>query len=330
MFNENDNSGVKTSEGIPVEASKLEQLKGSHEMKAEDVQLEFEEVVGRAMEKISDEEKSSGIEQIQEEVTGLLKKLQEKINFDDDSLRLLEEAILDVKMEAFNCNMALSVGYTLYKEQEEENKKLLEAISFGKEELKRQMYDSLTGVYLKEYFMSGFRSTLSTLQREAFTSSVPISVLFFDIDHFKHVNDEYGHLAGDDVLAKIGKIVSEGFQRQSDTVGRFGGEEFGVVMPKCNLHNAMRLAENLRKKVEEATFTTLVGKEEVEFGVTISIGALTVMLHKSSNDDLDDTMRSILEQVDALMYQGKNSGRNKVIAEEINIGEMSDVDGVLV
>ncbi len=123
-----------------------------------------------------------------------------------------------------------------------------------------------------------------------------MSIIFFDIDYFKKVNDTYGHEVGDLVLIEISKLVTQNI-RQSDIFGRWGGEEFLIILPETSLESAKKLAEKLRKIIENHTFEK-VGKITCSFGVT--------------EFKEDDTYETIISRVDELLYKSKTSGRNRV------------------
>ena len=125
----------------------------------------------------------------------------------------------------------------------------------------------------------------------------PFSLIFFDIDHFKKINDEYGHKTGDMILIKLAKLVSLEI-RKSDTFARWGGEEFAVIMPKINKKTAGEIAEKLREKIE---------KHDFKFGkkVTCSFGVTQMKT--------GDTANSIVTRVDEALYKAKNEGRNRVV-----------------
>jgi len=124
----------------------------------------------------------------------------------------------------------------------------------------------------------------------------PMSVIFFDIDHFKRVNDKYGHKTGDLVLIELVKLISQNI-RKSDIFGRWGGEEFLIILPETTLIQAVKLAEKLRKTVEEYDF------EEIP-SINISIGV--TQLQKGDN------ITSLITRVDKFLYKSKENGRNKV------------------
>ncbi len=128
------------------------------------------------------------------------------------------------------------------------------------------------------------------------------AVLMYDIDHFKRVNDSYGHDVGDQVLVKISELV-QGRVRACDMVARIGGEEIVVLLPDTELNAAKGVAEELRKNIAALHFEA-AGER---FKVTVTFG---VTLHNVTDRTPDD----ILRRVDKLMYEGKQSGRNRVVA----------------
>ncbi len=295
------------------------------------VQLKFREAVGRAMEEISDKEIREGIQAIQQDVLILLRKLQEEAGLNDKSLQMFEDEIIDAKVNAFIATTALESERKMRQHLMRQNNELKETLGSSQAELKKEMYDDLTGLYRKKYLLNGLRKTISLLQREAYNAPVPLSVMFFDVDHFKNVNDKYGHQTGDEVLATMGELIGTMFQRESDTVGRYGGEEFVAVLPRCNIKDAAKLAESLRTVVEDTPIkTSHKGKIET-FGVTISVGVVTALLHKVTDGKTGRAMDYILKQADTLLYECKQTGRNKVSLREVNVGENpKELGGVLV
>lgn len=127
------------------------------------------------------------------------------------------------------------------------------------------------------------------------------SLVVMDIDHFKKVNDEYGHMAGDRTLKAIASLLG-GHMRGSDVLVRYGGEEFVMILPETSDEQAERMAERIRHHVENATFKHSGGT----IRVTISAGVGEVLKPKDTPDDL-------FARVDAAMYQAKQTGRNKVV-----------------
>lgn len=295
------------------------------------VQLKFREAVGRAMEEISDKEIREGIQAIQNDVLVLLRKLQEESGLHDKSLQLFEDEVIDAKVNAFIAATALESERKIRQHLIRQNNELRETLDSSQAELRKEMYDDLTGVYRKKYLLNGLRKTLSLLQREAYSKPIPLSVMFFDIDYFKKVNDKYGHQAGDEVLSNLGEIIGNMFQRESDTVGRYGGEEFVAVLPRCNIKDAKNLAESLRSVIEDTPMETVYKGKIETFGVTISVGVVTALLHKVTDGKTGRAMDYILKQADTLLYECKQTGRNKVSLRQVDVGENpEELGGVLV
>ncbi len=152
--------------------------------------------------------------------------------------------------------------------------------------------DALTHVHNRYSIMKIFSNEISRSKRH----STPLSILMYDIDHFKTVNDTWGHSVGDKVLISLTSLVGSTI-RDVDYIGRYGGEEFLIIMPNTVLENATIYAERLRQTVEDYYF------EEIG-NLTISIGIVELQ-----NDDNIDLM---FKRVDDLLYESKNKGRNKV------------------
>ena len=157
-------------------------------------------------------------------------------------------------------------------------------------------HDMLTGVLNRRAILARLRTAFLAARER----SQPLAVLFLDLDHFKRINDSYGHRAGDQCLrAVIAPIASE--LRQGDALGRYGGEEFLVVLPGASVANAEGVAERIRKRVEELPM--LVSGTRV--GLTMSIGVATLDAGVMTPDDL-------IERADAALYLSKTGGRNLV------------------
>ena len=130
---------------------------------------------------------------------------------------------------------------------------------------------------------------------------LPMSVLLMDLDHFKKVNDRYGHAAGDDVLLEFVARIAQNL-RESDVLGRYGGEEFVVLLPNTELDQAMRLAERLKQAINAEWFRA----QGVPVAVTVSIGATT----RLPEDNID----RLLQRADIALYDAKAKGRNRVVS----------------
>ncbi len=158
--------------------------------------------------------------------------------------------------------------------------------------------DSLTGCYNRRSFDLRLEQNLHLATRML----EPLSVVMLDLDHFKQINDQAGHETGDVVLCMLAETLRNGL-RAVDTVARFGGDEFVIILPQANTEGAMIVAERLRKRIEQI--------EVPGFGqVTSSFGIATFPNHASSRDDL-------LAAADRALYDAKNSGRNRISVVDI-------------
>ena len=130
------------------------------------------------------------------------------------------------------------------------------------------------------------------------------SCLMIDIDFFKEVNDTYGHAVGDEVLKKLGDIfLSKDIFRENDIIGRYGGEEFVVILPNTNSKNALIPAERLRKKIKENVF---YDGNNTQFSITITIGISEYLESDKNSDD-------IIIRADKALYYGKTNGRDRIV-----------------
>ncbi len=171
------------------------------------------------------------------------------------------------------------------------------------EKLKQQMekikqevrIDPLTRVDNRRAFDTRIKREFASFKRYG----SKVSMIMIDIDHFKMVNDTYGHRTGDGVLRVVAGIIRKEI-RDIDSLARYGGEEFAVILPNTVLSSALEVAERLRAKVEESRFS-YKGKQ---FSVTISLGVGEIQE--------DDTLESFLRRVDAALYAAKHAGRNQV------------------
>jgi diguanylate cyclase (GGDEF)-like protein len=155
--------------------------------------------------------------------------------------------------------------------------------------------------YLTTLFNRG--AVLEMLERELNRSvreKCPTAVLLGDLDHFKEVNDEHGHPIGDEVLREAARRLL-GSVRNYDFVGRYGGEEFLVVLPNCAAADALARAEQLREAVATTPISTVCGP----ISITISIGVMV------TQEGGDSTIDDILREVDAALYAAKAAGRNR-------------------
>ncbi|NUT89645.1 diguanylate cyclase [Pseudomonas corrugata] len=160
--------------------------------------------------------------------------------------------------------------------------------------------DRLTGLYNRGYWEENLKATYARHQRYGNNSSL----VMFDIDHFKRVNDTYGHQAGDKVIEQVASLVRE-HVRDSDVAGRYGGEEFGVVLSDTDKAGARMFAERLRKAVEE--MDVRYGDKVIRF--TISLGVADLSPPSNTHADL-------IAWADEALYTSKKTGRNRVTVHE--------------
>lgn len=168
-------------------------------------------------------------------------------------------------------------------------------------------HDGLTGLWNHRMIVQRLRQEVDRSHRE----NVPLSVIMVDIDNFKNVNDTFGHPAGDQVLVEI-SLIFQSLVRSYDWVGRYGGEEFLVILPGSNFASGHRRAEQFRAAVEAAH--TWHGESEVQ--VTASFGLTS---------GFPSTCETMIEAADAALYRAKSNGRNCVIATEIEPAGSSPV-----
>lgn len=156
------------------------------------------------------------------------------------------------------------------------------------------MHDVLTELYNRRACQLEIEKIIAASARHGF----PVVAVMFDIDHFKNVNDTFGHEAGDEVIKEFGRILRESC-RKEDVAGRWGGEEFVMLMPYTNAEEGRQVCERARRLVQAAAFSNVTGT------VTVSAG-LSELRNKESLD-------SLMARVDEALYEAKSSGRNRVI-----------------
>ena len=158
--------------------------------------------------------------------------------------------------------------------------------------------DELTGLFNRRYLLE--RLTHEALRAKRYGS--PLCLMMLDLDHFKRINDTYGHLVGDQVLARVGGVLHETI-RATDIAGRYGGEEFCIALTETSVQGACLMAERLRQRIAAEVFTTDDG---TTFQATCSIGIAPY------TSDLAD-LPAFLGRADSALYEAKTSGRNRVV-----------------
>jgi diguanylate cyclase (GGDEF)-like protein len=168
--------------------------------------------------------------------------------------------------------------------------------AYHEEIYKMTIMDGLTGCYNKRYFLEQLERELARCGR----SKRPLSLVMLDIDHFKTINDDHGHLTGDHVLRELSARVRRRV-RKDEIFARYGGEEFAIVLPEAGHDNALNYAEKIRKLVEAEPFAF----EQERIPVTISLGVATVYE--------ETPVATFIKNTDECLYKAKRNGRNQVV-----------------
>ncbi len=160
--------------------------------------------------------------------------------------------------------------------------------------------DFLTGLANRHKFSS----YISQQWSYCVNNNLPISLLMIDIDHFKRFNDEYGHVAGDRCLKRIGDVLSLSLPNRDALAARYGGEEFAIVLPNCHAQNAQLLAMRLKRHFAQLSIKLFA--LETDTKLTVSIGVATHHNHRYASPE------SLINGADTLLYQAKAQGRNQI------------------
>ena len=226
-----------------------------------------------------------------------LKGATEKLSaaYDREQVKAVIEALMKSTREIQETNKALEDRLAISKVEINNLQDSLEAIRA------ESMTDPLTGLGNRKYFDRAVEDAVAL----AISEGGPLSLLMFDIDHFKSFNDNYGHLTGDQVLRLVAMSLKQTIKGQ-DITARYGGEEFAVVLPNTGMSQALTVADHIRravmaKELKKKSTGELLGR------VTISVG---VSILRSG-----DTADSLIERADACLYAAKRNGRNRVICE---------------
>jgi diguanylate cyclase (GGDEF)-like protein len=162
---------------------------------------------------------------------------------------------------------------------------------------KEAIYDTLTDLFNRRYF----EERLSAEAQKAFESESNLSIIMVDIDHFKKVNDTFGHDGGDKVLREIASLLKNSV-RKHDTVARYGGEEFVLLLPGAPLDPTNMVAERIRRSVENTSFD--MGQTQIH--ITISLGISNFPIHRMKSKE------ELVKMADLALYEAKRGGRNRV------------------
>ncbi len=232
---------------------------------------------------------------IDDSIVGVIELInrKEKVNFDDKDLSILE--------------IFANYTSTLIKNA-------LDARRF--EDLSKK--DNLTGLYNDRYFYE----ILDIEAKKAIKEGSDLSLIFFDLDHFKEVNDTHGHLVGSRVLKEIALIVDEVFLESDASSSRYGGDEFVILLPGYSLEQSAVYGETLREAIEKNIFVRerpAPGEPalNIEGVITCSLGVAS--LEKDEGKELNKMKASLIRRADAAMYRAKDLGKNRVcLAEDLD------------
>ncbi|WP_188540723.1 histidine kinase N-terminal 7TM domain-containing diguanylate cyclase [Paenibacillus segetis] len=213
--------------------------------------------------------------------TSELHRLIDETNFQNEVLQLRNQSLIGIQHELFQTNQKLE----------------LMAIT-----------DSLTGCYNRHFLTQQLEHEVMKNMKY----QIPFALFLLDIDFFKSVNDNYGHLAGDEVICNTVEIINKSL-RQSDILARYGGEEFIIYLPNTNQDQAYHIAERVKQAVE----SNKVFVQNVEFplSITVSMGFLAIHeFNKEISNNPKTILNEMFESVDKALYQAKNEGRNRIVS----------------
>jgi len=233
-------------------------------------------------------------------------ELCHKIRSWETGRKYIYTILLTAKDRKENLATAMSAGADDYLAKPVDPLELKARILVGKRILELQQslrfaasHDSLTQLFSRAEVLAGLERELARGQR----TEQPLAVILGDIDHFKAINDSQGHVAGDEALREVGKKLKSAL-RQYDLAGRYGGEEFLLVLPNCELTSATNRAEKIRELISQNPINTPVGSISItmSFGVTVAKAQPKL------------TSKELLHQADQALYRAKEHGRDRVEA----------------
>jgi diguanylate cyclase (GGDEF)-like protein len=207
--------------------------------------------------------------------------------------------ILDIRLEDLTDRRGRSLGTVIVLRDITELYRLREHLA------EQAVRDELTGLYNRRHLLATLEGELAV--RDADRSD--LCVVMIDIDHFKSVNDQHGHLVGDALLAAIARTLADGV-REDDIVARYGGEEFAILLPGVCLEQALDRTQDLRRQCAAVKVITAAGP----VSRTVSAGVVSVRDLATHNGDGCATPQTLLRAADQALYLAKNAGRNQVVA----------------
>ena len=223
------------------------------------------------------------------------------INFKADSFEVIQTKLIKIadslELETRTLNEKMLQNQEMIKKLKLRNEKLEHALALAKQESKE---DFLTKLASRRALDDELKKVEEAYKRY----KIDYSLCFVDIDHFKTINDTYGHDAGDIVLSALGKILKR-FTRDVDFVGRYGGEEFLIILPSSGLENAIEFAKKIKDII--ANFKFIYKNERID--VKVSIGV--------SERKINDSLEATIKKADEMLYRAKKEGRNRVCPDSV-------------
>jgi diguanylate cyclase (GGDEF)-like protein len=218
---------------------------------------------------------------------------------DPGNMKPFSQILQEANEELGKLNLSYEQLTVELKQAKEKAENFAQELKKANEQLRDMAFkDGLTGLYNHRYFQDLMDNELSRARRY----KKPFSLIMLDLDHFKKINDEYGHPVGDVVLKEVSKAIKNTI-RDSDIAARYGGEEFAVVLPETELRGAAILAERLRKAIEQLEIDT----NGCSIDVSVSVG---VTCYHPSTDKIEKS--EIISEADNALYNSKNKGRNMI------------------
>ncbi|BCR03425.1 hypothetical protein DESUT3_04940 [Desulfuromonas versatilis] len=248
-----------------------------------------------------------GGEQIEKLIDSVAEKSVEILSsfeIDPGDMRPFSQILQEANEELGKLNLSYEQLVMEYKQAKEKAERLAQEVMEANEKLREMAFkDGLTGLFNHRYFQELMDKELSRAVRY----ERPFSLVLFDIDHFKKINDTYGHPRGDIVLKTMGAMIGK-FMRTADIAARYGGEEFAVVLPETDIKGARVMAERLRRGIEQNE----VLAEGETIRVTVSIGITSFVPGMPIKGKAE-----MIDAADRALYQSKRQGRNRVSLEEL-------------
>lgn len=250
---------------------------------------------------INDEEITAFIDQVGEQSIEMLSSF----DIEAGSMKPYSQLLQEANDELGKLNLSYEQLILDLKQAKKKSDKLTEELKKANDQLRLlALRDGLTTLYNHTYFQDALLTEISKSRRYKRI----LSLIILDIDHFKAVNDTYGHIIGDRTLKRVATEIKKSI-RNADIAARYGGEEFAVILPETGTDGAMLMAERLRKSIEELRMSNEGG---IDFGITVSAGVATYDPHKNNAISTVE----LIKDADRGLYRSKNNGRNRVSVSE--------------